>query len=96
MSWIESVEDGVRLSIRLQPRASRNEIVGEHGDALKIRLTAPPVDGAANRELVAFLAKRLGCGRSRISIERGHSGHLKRLRILDMGVNEARRALLSS
>ena len=94
MSWIEAVEGGVRMSIRVQPRASRNEIVGEHGDALKIRLTAPPVDGAANGELVGFLAKRLGCGRSAISIEHGRSGRLKRLRIRGIGIDAARQALL--
>jgi len=93
--WIEPDDGGVHLSVRVQPRASRNEVVGTHGDALKIRLTAPPVDGAANDALIKFLAKRLGCGRSTISIEHGYSGRLKRLWIPDMGVEEARRALLA-
>jgi uncharacterized protein (TIGR00251 family) len=46
----------VRFSVRVQPRASRSEVVGVHGDALKVRLSAPPVDGAANISLVEFLA----------------------------------------
>jgi len=95
MTWIEPVDGDVVLSVRVQPRASRNEVVGMHGDALKIRLTAPPVDGAANQALVKFVAKRLGCGRSAVAIEHGFSGRLKQLRIRDMGVDEASRALLA-
>ena len=49
-----------RLIVHVQPRAKRSEVVGRHGDAIKVRLAAPPVDGAANEELVRFLAEALG------------------------------------
>ena len=56
---IEATPTGIRLRVRVQPRASRTELAGRYGDALKIRLAAPPVDGAANEALVRFLAERL-------------------------------------
>lgn len=78
MSWIAAHGDGVRITVRVQPRASRTEVAGRYGeDALRIRLAAPPVDGAANRELVAFLAKTLGVPRSAVSIEAGATGRRK-------------------
>lgn len=70
------------LSIRVQPRASRDEIVGPHGDeALKVRITAPPVDGKANAHLVRFLAKAFGVPRSRVTLLAGDSGRSKHLSI---------------
>ncbi len=61
----------------IQPRASKNEIVGMHGDALKIRLTAPPVDGAANTMCLKYLAKRLSVPQSRLEILSGHTSRIK-------------------
>ena len=73
-----TVKDGrVRFAVRVQPRASSNEIVGLHGDAMKIRLTAPPVDGAANEELVAFLSKVFVVGRKSVTILAGESSRSK-------------------
>jgi uncharacterized protein (TIGR00251 family) len=63
--------------VRLQPRASRDEIAGTHGGALKIRLHAPPVDGAANGALVAFLAERLGVPRRSVRIVSGATSRTK-------------------
>jgi len=63
--------------VRVQPRASRTEVAGPHGDAVRIRLTAPPVDGAANEALVRFLAERLEVPRSAVRIEGGTSGRSK-------------------
>jgi hypothetical protein len=65
----------------LQPRASRSEVVGEHDGALKIRLSAPPVDGAANTELCAFLAKQFGTSKTQVEIETGHTSRRKRVRV---------------
>ncbi len=55
----------------MQPRASRNRLEGVHGDQLRIRLTAPPVDGAANAACIAFLAKSFGVRRAQVRIEAG-------------------------
>lgn len=63
----------------VQPRAKRTEIVGWHGDAIKIRLTAPPVNGAANEELVTYLADELGLTRSSIEIVGGRTARRKRV-----------------
>jgi uncharacterized protein len=63
--------NSVRVSVHVQPRASRNEIVGVHGTALKVRLQAPPVDGAANDALVALFAERLGVPRRWVRVVTG-------------------------
>ena len=57
MTFIEPTEAGCRIRIPVQPRASRTEIAGPHGNAIKIRVAAPPVDGLANAELIRFLAE---------------------------------------
>jgi len=70
-----------RLAIHVQPRAKHTEIVGWHGDAIKVRLAAPPVDGAANDELVAFLADELGVPRSSVEIVAGQTSRRKRVAV---------------
>ena len=87
MVRIEARVDGVRFEVRVQPRASRTELAGSHGEAVKIRLAAPPVEGAANAELVAFLAKRLGVSRSAVRIVRGERGRDKVVEV--EGISEA-------
>ena len=69
--------DGVSLQIKVVPRAARNEIGEVLGDRLKIKIAAPPVDSAANEELVAFLAKRLGVSRSAVQITHGQTSRNK-------------------
>ena len=66
-----------RFRVHLQPRASKNEIVGRHGDALKVRLTAPPVDSAANEALIALLAEKLGVARRDVRIVAGATSRAK-------------------
>ncbi len=73
--------DDLILSIRVQPRASRDEIVGVYGDQLKIRLTAPPVDGKANQHLLRFLASYCQVPRSRVELISGQTGRTKKVRI---------------
>ncbi len=81
------------LSVRIQPRASKNEIVVQSDGSLKIRLTAPPVDGAANEALIAFLAKVLRVSRSQIEILSGHTSREKRVRIGGISRDDAERIL---
>jgi uncharacterized protein (TIGR00251 family) len=69
--------DGVTFAVRVLPRSSRNEIVGEAEGVLKIKLTAPPVEGAANKALIEFLSGKLKVAKSRISIITGQSGRSK-------------------
>jgi len=92
--WIAAADGGVRLVVRVQPRASRTEIVGPLGDTLKIRLCAPPVDGAANLELVAFLSKRLRLPRRAVRIEVGERGRKKIVAVDGVGPDQAVRRLL--
>jgi len=67
-----------RLTVRVQPRASRNEVIGFDTDgALKVRVTAPPVDGEANRAVIELMAKTLGVAKSRVRIVRGESSRVK-------------------
>ena len=80
--FIRIQSDGVLLSVKLQPRASRNEIVGPIGDELRIKVTAPPVDAAANEALVRLLVEHLGCPRNQVNLVRGHTSRHKVLKIL--------------
>ena len=85
---------GVRFAITVQPRASRTEIVGEHGETVKIRIAAPPVEGAANEELIRFLAKQLHVPASAVRVVSGQSGRRKLVEIEGVGADQVRRALL--
>jgi len=73
--------DGLLLSVRLQPRASANEIGEALGNELKIRVTAPPVDSAANGALVRLLADKLGCGRNQVELVRGQTSRRKLVKL---------------
>jgi uncharacterized protein (TIGR00251 family) len=81
------------LSVRIQPRASKNEILRREGGGFKIRLTAPPVDGAANEALVKFLADTLSVARSRVEIISGHASRDKIVRISGVRQDDAERLL---
>jgi conserved hypothetical protein TIGR00251 len=69
------------LDCHLQPKASRDEFAGLHGERLKIRLTAPPVEGKANAHLLAFLGKAFGVPKSAVKLESGELNRQKRVRI---------------
>ena len=77
----------------VQPRARRSEVVGPHGGALRIRIAAPPVEGAANEALVAFLAGRLGVPRSAVTLRRGTTGRRKVVEIEGVALDEVGKAL---
>jgi uncharacterized protein len=73
--------DGLLLSVKLQPRASSNEIGEPLGDELRVKVTAPPVDAAANEALLRLLADTLDCPRSRIELVRGHTSRHKVIKL---------------
>ena len=87
--------EAAALSVRIQPRASKNEITKMENGGLKIRLIAPPVDGAANDALVRFLAEMLSVPRSRIEIVSGKTSRDKIVRISGVSKADAERLLYS-
>ena len=80
-SFARDVADGCTLSVRLHPGARKNSVTGVHADALKIALTAPPVDGKANEALIAFIAEALHLPRARVSLVAGATSRAKTVRI---------------
>lgn len=90
MPWLIDTPAGAVLSLRLVPRAANNAIVGPHGDALKIRLCAPPVDGAANTALIKFLSDALSIPRARVQIMSGQTSRSKRVLLAGVNANDIR------
>ena len=84
---------GVLVHVRVIPRARRTEVSGRRGDAIVVRLAAPPVDGAANDALIAFLAERLGIGQRQITIVRGATARDKTIAIEGLAPGEIPRRL---
>lgn len=78
-AWLQPRAQGVVIHLLVQPRASKNEVVGAQGDELKVRLTSPPVEGAANRLCCEFIAKKLGLAKSAVTLEAGETSRHKRL-----------------
>lgn len=85
--------DAIVIDIRVVPRASRSEIVGFESDVLKVRIAAPPVDNAANMELIKLLAKAFGISKSSIEIVGGQSSRSKRVRVRGIDINTIERIL---
>jgi uncharacterized protein (TIGR00251 family) len=80
---------GISVSLLIQPRASRDEIASITGDALKIRLTSPPLDDRANRQCVEYLAKRLGLKKRQLELIQGNKSRRKVIRITGLSLTEA-------
>lgn len=95
MPAISQRGDAVRITIHVQPRAARTEVAGEHGDAIKLRVAAPPVEGEANREVRRFLAKLLGVAPSCVEVLSGETGRRKVVEISGITAAAARAKLLS-
>lgn len=89
MSWYEINRDGVVIRVHAQPGARRTEVVGLHGDCLKLRLASPPVDGKANACLIEFLARRLRVKRAQITITRGMGSRRKTVLVVAVGLQPA-------
>jgi uncharacterized protein (TIGR00251 family) len=75
--YVSRVANNIRIDFYVQPRASRSEVVGQYDGRIKIRLAAPPVDGAANAELVRFVAERLGVAKSKVRVVAGETSRRK-------------------
>ncbi len=91
MSWIKATKQGLQLSVHLTPRASRDAIAGLHGEALKVTIKAPPVDGKANAYLVAYIAEALGLPKNAVSLVHGETSRDKILLVRDCPEQEIRR-----
>ena len=87
-AYLRGQSDGVLLAIKLQPRASANEIGLPLGEELRIKVTAPPVDAAANEALLRLLAENLGCPRRQLALVRGQTSHHKVVKIYSLSVEE--------
>lgn len=90
----DALMESTRISVRLTPRASRDEVSGESDGVYLVRVTAPPVDGAANQALVRLISKRLGISKSAISIISGDTSRTKVLAIDGIDATELRERLL--
>lgn len=90
---IREQNGGVVFSIRVVPRASKTEIVGEMEGAVKVRIASPPVDGAANGEVVKLFSKTMGVAKSSVEIVAGHASKAKQIRINGVTAEEVRTAL---
>ena len=91
--WINSCKNGIRLSVIIQPRSSKNEVTGIYNNALKIHLTSPPVDGAANKTCIRFFSKMLGISPSEISIVQGFNSRNKTIEVIGLTEKQFREIL---
>jgi uncharacterized protein (TIGR00251 family) len=85
--------DGVRFSVRVHPRAKKNAITGELGEALKVSLTSPPIEGRANEACIEFFAKLLKVPRSSVTIASGQSSRNKVIRVAGLSGEELRKRI---
>jgi uncharacterized protein (TIGR00251 family) len=79
MSFVRNHPQGIVFKIFVLPRSSKNMVAGLHGDALKVKLTAPPVDGSANKMCIKYLAKQLDLSKSSLEIVSGHTSRTKQV-----------------
>lgn len=94
MNWITVHPEGVVINVKVVPRASRDQTAGVCGDAVKIRLRAPPVEGRANRALIEFLAGTLEIPKSAVELLRGHTGRRKLALLRGVDVETAARLIV--
>ena len=92
---IDHRDDAVSFAVHVQPRASRSEITGVHGDSMKVRLEAPPVEGAANAALIELLADALGVSRRNVQVVVGQISRSKVVEVLGVGAESVRRLVTS-
>jgi uncharacterized protein (TIGR00251 family) len=91
--WLRADGNDVILTLHIQPGAKQTGVAGPHGDALKIRLAAPPVDGKANAALIEFIAAKVGAGRAAVELVSGQAARTKRVRVRGVPCATVRAAL---
>jgi uncharacterized protein (TIGR00251 family) len=92
--WLRDGDGKITLTLHIQPGAKKTEVAGLYGDALKIRLAAPPVDGKANAALIEFVANRLGVAKSTVSLKSGQTSRRKVLEVTAVSAGDAQRLLM--
>lgn len=90
---IQKTQGGVLLHLFVQPKASKNEIIGPHNNELKIKITSPPVDGQANEAVIRFIAKTLSISKNEVQLIRGESSRHKVLKILGISIETVANSL---
>jgi len=94
MDYLKAGNDGAPLlTVYVQPKASKNKIAGIHGDTVKLMITAPPVDGKANKAVTNYIAKTFHLAKSQVTIVSGQQSRTKRLRLEGITLGEAEAAL---
>ena len=88
---VQKTDNGVIFKPKVQPGAAKNEIAGIQGDALKIKINAPPMKGKANKALIDFVAKELGVKKSDVEIISGHTSKIKKIKVLGEGAKIEKR-----
>lgn len=91
--WLRAGDGKITLTLHIQPGAKKTEVAGLYGDALKIRLAAPPVDGKANVALIGFVAERLQLAKSAVSLKSGQTSRRKVLEVTAAPADAAQRLL---
>lgn len=90
---VTQYEDSIILEVRVIPRSSKSEIVGEYDEALKVKISAPPVDGAANKELIKVLSKTFGVSKSSVEIISGETSKTKQIMIYGIDAEKFRASI---
>jgi len=93
MFAIHKSDQGVSFAVKIHPRAKKNAIIGELGDAVKVSLTTPPLDGRANDACIEFFARLLNVPRSSVTIASGHTSRNKVIRVLGLSAEELRKRI---
>ena len=93
-AWLRKDGDNVILNLHIQPGAKKTEVVGLHGESLKIRLAAPPVDGKVNEALLAFIAAKVGVGKTAVELVSGQTSRVKKVGIKTITPQEVTKHLL--
>jgi len=93
VDWLREADGAITLTVHVQPAGKRSEVLGLHGEALKIRLAAPAIEGRANAALLEFVAQRLGVPRAAVTLKSGQTSRRKVLLVLAAPVDAVRRLL---